>query len=55
MTARYVVATVQGTTYQIPALWMVGAMRGMSMAQAILHWHEQSQMAQAFQAQRRAA
>ena len=47
---RYVTATIEGQTYKIPAMWMVG-FRG-SPIQAVRHWHEQAQMQAEVEAQR---
>ena len=41
-------ASVDGETYEIPELWLVGGTRAFGTAEAaIRHWHEQVQLAAA--------
>lgn len=51
---RVVTATIDGKTYLIPEMWLVGFTHGgrRSVAEAVQHWHEQEQMEQACQRQR---
>ena len=44
MTRKTIPVTIDGTTYEIPQLWLVGATRRQSYADAIAHWHEQAQL-----------
>lgn len=39
---RMVTAKVDGRTYQIPEMWLIGASTHMTLEQAVRHWHEQA-------------
>lgn len=41
---RMVVVTVDGSSYQIPEWWLIGAERSMSFNAAVLQWHEQAKL-----------
>lgn len=50
------VAKIEGRTYEIPEMWMVGFCRGgKTPVDALRHWHEQEMMEVTFKAQRDAA
>jgi hypothetical protein len=52
MSARVVIATVEGKTYEIPAMWLVGATRTFGALGAVRQWHDQAVMEAAFNAQK---
>jgi hypothetical protein len=49
---RYATVTIEGRTYQIPDMWLMGMCRRMTTLEAVRHWHEQELMQEAFNAQR---
>jgi hypothetical protein len=46
--SREVIAIVEGVTYRIPDMWIVGATHGgRTIREALALWHEQAQLEQA--------